>query len=42
MFLTAYVALVLLAALPLARTLLTGRGGRSGVIFLHRLYRELA
>jgi len=42
MFLTAYVALVLFASLPLARTLLTGRGGRSGVIFLHRLYRDLA
>jgi hypothetical protein len=42
MFLIAYVALVLLAALPLARTLLTRRGGRSGVIFLHRLYRDLA
>ena len=42
MFLSAYVALVFLAALPLARTLLTGRGGRSGVIFLHRLYRDLA
>src|SRR6516162_7187089 len=42
MFLTAYVALVIFAALPLARTLLTGRSGRSGVIFLHRLYRDLA
>jgi uncharacterized protein len=42
MFLTAYVALVLLAALPLARTLLAGRGGRSGVMFLHRLYRDFA
>src|SRR6516164_1573934 len=42
MFLTAYVALVLFALLPLARTLLGGRGGRSGVIFLHRLYRDLA
>jgi hypothetical protein len=30
------------AALPLARTLLTGRGGGSGVIFLHRLYRDMA
>ena len=42
MFLTAYVALVLFASLPLARTLLTGRGGRSGGIFLRRLYRDLA
>lgn len=42
MFLTAYVALVLFAALPLARTLLAGRGGRSGVMFLHRLYRDFA
>jgi uncharacterized membrane protein (UPF0182 family) len=42
MFLTAYVALVLLAALPLARTLLSGTGSRSGVMFLHRLYRDLA
>jgi uncharacterized membrane protein (UPF0182 family) len=42
MFLTAYVALALFAALPLARTLLTGRSGRSGVIFLHRVYRDLA
>src|SRR6516164_2002736 len=42
MFLAAYVALVIFAALPLARTLLTGRSGRSGVIFLHRLYRDLA
>ena len=42
MFLTAYVALVLLAALPLARTFLTGRGGRASVVFLHRLYRDLA
>ena len=42
MFLAAYVALVLFASLPLARTLLTGRGGRSGGIFLRRLYRDLA
>jgi uncharacterized membrane protein (UPF0182 family) len=42
MFLTAYVALVLFAALPLARTLLAGRRGRSGVTFLHRLYRDFA
>jgi uncharacterized membrane protein (UPF0182 family) len=42
MFLTAYVALVLLAAIPLARALLAGRAGRSGVMFLHRLYRDFA
>src|SRR5271169_750037 len=42
MFLTVYLVLVLLAALPLARTFLTGRGGRPPVMFLHRLYRDLA
>jgi hypothetical protein len=42
MFLTAYAALGLFAALPLARTLVTGRGGGSGVMFLHRLYRDFA
>jgi uncharacterized membrane protein (UPF0182 family) len=42
MFLTAYIALVLFAALPLARTLSTARGHRRGVMFLHRLYRDLA
>jgi hypothetical protein len=42
MFLTGYVALILLAALPLVRTFL--RGGRAGppVVWLHRLYRDLA
>jgi hypothetical protein len=40
-FLTAYVALILFAAFPLVRTLLTG--GRAGlpVVWLHRLYRDL-
>jgi uncharacterized protein len=42
MFLTAYLVLVFVAALPLARTFLTGRGGRPPVVFLHRLYRDLA
>jgi len=42
MFLTAYLVLVLLAALPLARTFLTGRAGRPPMVFLHRLYRDLA
>ena len=41
MFLFGYVLLVLLAALPLGRTVLTQRGG-SPVAFLHRLYRDLA
>jgi uncharacterized membrane protein (UPF0182 family) len=42
MFLTGYVALVLLAALPLIRTFL--RGWRAGppVVWLHRLYRDLS
>jgi hypothetical protein len=42
MFLTAYLVLVLLAVLPLARTILTARGGRPPVVLLHRLYRDLA
>jgi uncharacterized protein len=41
MFLFGYVFLILLAALPLGRTVLTQRGG-SPVAFLHRLYRDLA
>lgn len=42
MFLTAYLMLLVLAAVPLARTISTGRAGRARVLFLHRLYRELA
>jgi len=42
MFLLGYVVLILLAALPLGRTLLNERGGGSAVVFLHRLYRDLA
>ena len=42
MFFTAYITLILFAGLPLARTLLGGRGSRSGVIYLHRLYRDVA
>ena len=41
MFLFGYVLLILLAALPLGRTFLNERGG-SPVVFLHRLYRDLA
>jgi hypothetical protein len=41
-FLSAYIALVLVAALPLARTLSTGKAGRPGAIFLRRLYRDFA
>jgi uncharacterized protein len=41
MFLFGYVLLVLLAALPLVRTILNERGGPP-VVFLHRLYRDLA
>ena len=42
MFLFGYVLLVLLAALPLGRTFLKERGSGSPVVFLHRLYRDLA
>jgi hypothetical protein len=42
MFLTAYVALALSAALPLARTRSMGIGGRPTLMFLHRLYRDFA
>jgi Uncharacterised protein family (UPF0182) len=42
MFLNLYVLLLVLAALPLARTISAGRAGRPGVMFLHRLYRDLA
>ena len=42
MFLTVYVALVLFAAFPLARTLLMWEGRRASVALLHRLYRDLA
>jgi uncharacterized membrane protein (UPF0182 family) len=41
MFNFGYFLLVLLAALPLGRTFLRERGG-SPVVFLHRLYRDLA
>ena len=41
MFLTAYVALILVAALPLFRTLSRGREGDPYPVFLHRLYRDL-
>jgi uncharacterized protein len=42
MFLFGYILLVLLAALPLGRTFLKERGSGSPVVFLHRLYRDLA
>ena len=42
MFLTVYVALVLFAPFPLARTLLMWEGRRASVALLHRLYRDLA
>jgi len=42
MFLTVYILLVLLAALPLGRTLLQERGGGFTLVLLHRLYRDLA
>jgi hypothetical protein len=42
MFQFGYFLLILLAALPLGRTFLRERGGGSPVVFLHRLYRDLA
>jgi len=42
MFLTAYVALILLAAFPLVRTLLIGGRASLSVVWLHRLYRDLS
>jgi len=42
MFQFGYLFLILLAALPLGRSLLNGRGGGSPVVFVHRLYRDLA
>src|SRR5271165_4292667 len=42
MFLTGYLALILFAALPLIRTLSTGRAGEARVLFLHRIYRASA
>ena len=42
MFMASYVLLVLLAAVPLIRTLLKGKGGAAPLIFLHRIYRDFA
>ena len=42
MFQFSYLFLILLAALPLGRTFLSGAGGGSPVAFVHRLYRDLA
>ena len=42
MFHLGYVLLVLLASVPLIRTLLKGRDGGVKLIFLHRIYRDSA
>jgi uncharacterized protein len=42
MFQFGYLFLILLAALPLGRTVLSGKAGGSPVVFAHRLYRDLA
>jgi uncharacterized protein len=42
MFLTGYIILILMAGLPLARTLAGRRGGDPPTVFLHRLYRDFA
>ena len=42
MFHLGYVLLVLLASVPLIRTLLKGTDGRAPPIFLHRIYRDSA
>jgi uncharacterized membrane protein (UPF0182 family) len=42
MFHSGYILLVLLAALPLIRTLLKGTDGDAPLIFLHRIYRDFA
>lgn len=42
MFHLGYVLLVLLASVPLIRTLLKGRDGGAPLIFLHRIYRDSA
>ncbi len=42
MFQFGYLLLILLAALPLGRTFLSEQAGGSPVVFLHRLYRDLA
>src|SRR5579872_6123537 len=41
MFLTGYLLFVLLAAIPLIRTLRRDRQGEPAIVFLHRLYRDL-
>ena len=41
MFLTGYLLIVLLAAIPFIRTLRRDRQGEPSVVFLHRLYRDL-
>src|SRR5260221_10778746 len=40
MFLTGYVLVILLAALPLVRTFLRDRHDESRIVLLHRLYRD--
>jgi len=42
MFKLGYLLLILLAVVPLGRTFSRGSGGGSPVVFLHRLYRDLA
>ena len=42
MFALSYVLIVLLAGIPLARTLLAGRGETSQIAFFHRFYRDRA
>jgi uncharacterized protein len=42
MFMAAYILLVVLAAIPLIRTLLKGRNGGAPLLFLHRIYRDCA
>jgi uncharacterized membrane protein (UPF0182 family) len=42
MFALSYVMLVLIAALPLAMTVLQNRGNPPSLAFIHRIYRDLA
>jgi hypothetical protein len=42
MFQFSYLFVILLAVLPLGRTLLNASSGGSPLMFVHRLYRDLA
>ncbi len=42
MFALSYLICVLIAALPLAMTVLQNRGNPPSVAFIHRIYRDLA